>query len=263
MMVSSLWLLADVQNVRACSCLPTSPSEYFNRDSTYAIFLGKVVDHQAFTSGYAGVFESAFMSGRTRSVYEIRVTTIWKGPAYEYVYLTEHASFACGGAFTVGREYLFYAGPLPSEGDMSAGLCGSKRRTSANADLRELRELAEGRRPRSGTRAPRPSLMGSSSWLSDEQLSQNLALALSNLSASRERRLAAWTATTVPPQASVDATAASRVSAMMPASQPGTVCKQAGTPHWLFPVVAGILVVAELGILGTIYMVSRRGRSAL
>ena len=111
-----------------------------------------------------------------RFIYEFEADTIWKGRNYRYIYVV--SSFGCGRSFTIGEEYLIYAGS-----GMSTGLCDGSQLIGPAIATEVLETLGAGQPPTAGTRAPRP-LPG---WHSKEEMSEILFDALYRILADQER----------------------------------------------------------------------------
>ena len=99
-----LWLFAAAGQVEACSC-GSRPSPSGAYHSSTVVFSGKVVAIRGFDIPAWGTYSSA-----DRGTIEFRVSTVWKGPAYETMSVTTlRDSASCGYPFEEGREYVVYA----------------------------------------------------------------------------------------------------------------------------------------------------------
>ena len=148
-----LWLFAGVGQVEACSCGPRpSPSGAYH--SSTVVFSGKVVAIRGFDIPAWGTYSSA-----DRGTIEFRVSTVWKGPAYETMSVTTlRDSASCGYPFEEGREYVVYAyahGFL--EGPPTVSYCSRTR--SFDQAQEDLKWLGEGLTSLSGTAAQLPPSM--------------------------------------------------------------------------------------------------------
>ncbi len=136
--VSLLWFFANTGETSACSCAPLgSPTEQL-ADST-SVFAGKVIDRK----------ESENSRGWSAFIVEFEVTTVWKGPLYETIYVgTNDNEISCGFEFHIGIEYIVYT---------YNGWTGICRRTDFLARAKEdLVELGKGYKPLPGTSGPQP-----------------------------------------------------------------------------------------------------------
>ena len=148
-----LWLFSGVGQVEACSCGPRpSPSGAYH--SSTVVFSGKVVAIRGFDIPAWGTYSSA-----DRGTIEFRVSTVWKGPAYETMSVTTRRdSASCGYPFEEGREYVVYAyahGFL--EGPPTVSYCSRTR--SFDQAQEDLKWLGEGLTSLSGTAAQLPPSM--------------------------------------------------------------------------------------------------------
>ena len=133
----------------ACSCAEPRPTiEEFLADAR-SVFVGTVVRERAFGDEH-----------RTAVVTEFRVSTVWKGPRLETIYLT-HRPGPCQGGYTEGVGYLVY---VPS-GWQAPGSC-DRDRPLGHAQ-RDLEILGEGQPPEPGTSNGIP-LALREAWLNDD-----------------------------------------------------------------------------------------------
>ena len=140
--LASLWFFGTATESHACSCGdPGSPSEELEWSA--AVFAGKVVSIRDPDGPDVSDSENHLTIG-------FEVDTVWKGPAYEVMYVTTspHES-ACGFAFVEGEEYIVY-----SDDRSSTHLCSRTRPLSAAEE--DLEALGGGGEPQSGTSAPTP-----------------------------------------------------------------------------------------------------------
>ena len=180
-LLSVSWLIVDAHPVHACSCGRTDPAEALNRSE--AVFSGNFVAPKIL---YKSVGRSpslsnsyhlqALIQGMPESnvktvVYEFKVDSIWKGPAYEYVFL--QTSGHCGAEFIQGNQYLVFA-----RGDMHVDFCSSIPLHFAKDDLKSL---GEGEAPARGTRAPELAIMRG--LLSGQEMIQELKFLLDEVQA--------------------------------------------------------------------------------
>ena len=142
-----LWLFAGVGQVEACSCGPRpSPSGAYH--SSTVVFSGKVVAIRGFDIPAWGTYSSA-----DRGTVELQVSTVWKGPVQETMFVTTVRDEAgCGFTFAEGEEYVIYSRSDATPPEVS--LC-SRTRLAANAQ-EEFDALGEGSTPEPGSRAPEP-----------------------------------------------------------------------------------------------------------
>ena len=148
-----LWLFSGVGQVEACSC-GSRPSPSGAYHSSTVVFSGKVVAIRGFDIPAWGTYSSA-----DRGTIEFRVSTVWKGPAYETMSVTTlRDSASCGYPFEEGREYVVYAyahGFL--EGPPTVSYCSRTR--SFDQAQEDLKWLGEGLTSLSGTAAQLPPSM--------------------------------------------------------------------------------------------------------
>lgn len=140
--LSSLWFFGTATDSYACSCDdPVSPSEELERSA--AVFAGKVVSIRDPDGPDVSDSENHLTVG-------FEVDMVWKGPAYEVMYVTTspHGS-ACGFEFVEGEEYIVY-----SHDGSSTYLCTRTRLLSAAQE--DLEALGGGGAPQPGTSAPTP-----------------------------------------------------------------------------------------------------------
>ncbi|MYD99099.1 MAG: hypothetical protein F4X98_17160 [Gammaproteobacteria bacterium] len=105
LMLSTLWLLRSAGHVHACSCVdPHPPSEALERAA--AVFAGRVVSVREFSDpSQGGVWSTA-----DPTTVGFKVSAVWKGPAYETMYVaTPRSGMSCGFTFVEGKEYIVYA----------------------------------------------------------------------------------------------------------------------------------------------------------
>ena len=178
-LISALLLLFDVDETRACTCMPISPSEAF--DSADTVFTGVAVESSFFYRPIADVYR-LLSEGTYNSeiVYELKVTLVWKGEPHEHVYIVSTVH-PCPSGFELGKEYLVYA-HLRADHLTTHGCDRTGPLASAQEDLAEF---GEGQPPEAGTRAPRPSIMDS--WLSPRDMVQKLTRDLRDLELELER----------------------------------------------------------------------------
>ena len=142
--LSLLWFFANTGQSLACSCVrPGSPSEELAQSSS--VFAGRAVSVREFHDP-----STTTISSTDPTTVEFEVTTVWKGPSYEAMYLTT-ARFgaSCGFTFVEGEEYMVY-----SRDGSTVSLC-SRTSLLENAEA-DLNELGQGRAPQPGTTAPIP-----------------------------------------------------------------------------------------------------------
>ena len=141
-----LWFILHPERSYACICVPPLSPDYDDSPSgerarSAAVFMGKVVSIRDFEPD-----EHDF----AQSIIEFDVKTVWKGFAYQTMYLaTRSGTGSCGYRFREGTEYVVY-----SHDGRSAWLCDRILGLWYAAD--DLAELGEGHVPRAGTIAPTP-----------------------------------------------------------------------------------------------------------
>ena len=145
--LSSLWFFATTTQVYACDCDdPVSPSEELERSA--AVFAGKVTSIRDPDGPDVLDSENHLTIG-------FEVDTVWKGQAYETMYVTTSpAQSACGFEFVEGEEYIVY-----SHDGSSTYLCTRTRLLSAAQE--DLEALGDGSAPQPGTSAPMPEAQSS------------------------------------------------------------------------------------------------------
>ena len=142
-----LWLFAGMGQSYACSCVEPDPPSEALANST-VVFAGRVVAIRGFEVPASGIVSTADLG-----TIEIKVSTVWKGPVQETMFVTTVRDGAgCGFTFTEGQEYVVYSrsGATPPE----VSLC-SRTRLASNAQ-EDFAALGEGRTPEPGSRAPEP-----------------------------------------------------------------------------------------------------------
>ena len=142
LMLSVFWLVGNAGQAQACSCLPPgSPSEELEKAD--AVLAGRVVLLQEIPDKPDAYYY--------RMMVGLEVSAVWKGPAYELMYVrTSRSDISCGFTFEYGERYLVYA--YEHADGYETSLC------SRNAGLwaaeADLEELGEGYASESGTMAP-------------------------------------------------------------------------------------------------------------
>ena len=139
----SLWILLHPEASYACSCVtPGSPSE--ETVTSAAVFMGRVVSVREFER------DDGLISSADPTTIEFAVSTIWKGPAYETMFLTTARSdSSCGFTFVKDDTYVVY-----SRDGSTVSLCSRTR--SLSEAQHDLAELGEGQQPSPSTVAPTP-----------------------------------------------------------------------------------------------------------
>ena len=142
-----LWLFAGVGRSYACSCVEPDPPAEALANST-VVFAGRVVAIRGFDIPESGIVSTADLG-----TIELKVSTVWKGPVQETMFVTTVRNGAsCGFTFTEGEEYVIY-----SRGDATlpeVSLCSRTRPASQAQE--DFDALGEGRTPEPGSRAPEP-----------------------------------------------------------------------------------------------------------
>ena len=142
-----LWLFAGVGRSYACSCVEPDPPAEALANST-VVFAGRVVAIRGFDIPESGIVSSADLG-----TIELQVSTVWKGPVQETMFVTTVRNGAsCGFTFAEGEEYVIYSRSDATPPEVS--LC-SRTRLAANAQ-EDFDALGEGSTPEPGSRAPEP-----------------------------------------------------------------------------------------------------------
>ncbi len=146
-----LWIFSTSGHVYACSCgLPSPPSEEF--DDAVVVFKGRVVAiHNITPKGVLSIDPT------DHQLAEFRVGAVWKGPAYETMFVRTYLAWGggCGYPFREGQEYVVYATSYVHEAP-STGLCTRTQRTDSEHVSEDLDWLGEGQAPKPGTSASPP-----------------------------------------------------------------------------------------------------------
>ena len=142
-----LWLFAGVGRSYACSCVEPDPPAEALANST-VVFAGRVVAIRGFDIPESGIVSSADLG-----TIELQVSTVWKGPVQETMFVTTVRNGAsCGFTFAEGEEYVIYSRSDATPPEVS--LC-SRTRLAANAQ-EDFDALGEGSTPEPDSRAPEP-----------------------------------------------------------------------------------------------------------
>ena len=142
-----LWLFAGVGRSYACSCVEPDPPAEALANST-VVFAGRVVAIRGFDIPESGIVSSADLG-----TIELQVSTVWKGPVQETMFVTTMRNGAsCGFTFAEGEEYVIYSRSDATPPEVS--LC-SRTRLAANAQ-EDFDALGEGSTPEPDSRAPEP-----------------------------------------------------------------------------------------------------------
>ena len=147
-----LWLFSGAGQVEACSCLPLpSPSEALAESTV--VFAGEVV-------AIRGLTDRRVLSDNPDDTFEflveLRVSTVWKGPGYDTIFVMTGRD-TCEFGFSEGQRYVVYAyrpwkGALPE-----VSICTRTR--NADQASEDLAWLGDGHTPKPGTTAPLPPWM--------------------------------------------------------------------------------------------------------
>ena len=139
----SLWILLHPTQSYACSCVtPGSPSEEMANSA--AVFMGRVVSVREFERN------DGSWSSTDPTTIEFAVSTVWKGPSYETMFLTTaRLDGSCGFTFVEGEKYVVY-----SRNGSTVSLCSRTR--SLSEAQHDLTELGKGQAPIPVTIAPTP-----------------------------------------------------------------------------------------------------------
>ncbi len=128
------------EKVLACSCPEDYPLSIQDElEGSRAVFAGKVVRHGEYGE-----------DSRATLVTEVKVSTVWKGPAYATIYLTDSPNTTCESWFSEDEEYLVYI----SQGWRAPGYCGRKVLLSNAQDDLEVLEEGQSPQPGSSNRIP-------------------------------------------------------------------------------------------------------------
>ncbi len=134
--VVGLWVLVHSQPSYAHYCEESgTPSEEL--EGADAVFLGRAVavSYVEKVHGDQTYVESV--------ITRFKVTTVWKGPMSETIYINSGGSYGIG--FAEGEEYIVYAYNFGRRDGLSTGLCS--RTTRLSRAIEDLAELGEGASP--------------------------------------------------------------------------------------------------------------------
>ena len=145
----SFWILLHPEQSYACSCVtPGSTSEELATSAV--VFVGRVVSVREFER------DDGLIGSTDPTTIEFAVSTVWKGPSYETMYLTTaRLGASCGFTFVEGEQYVVY-----SRNGSTVSLCSRTR--SLSEAQHDLVELGKGQAPIPGSIAPTP--IPSASW---------------------------------------------------------------------------------------------------
>ena len=134
----SLSILLHPEQSYACSCVtPGSPSE--EMATSAAVFMGRVVTVREFER------DDGLISSTDPTTIEFAVSTVWKGPSYETMFLTTARwDGSCGFTFVESENYVVY-----SRNGSTVSLCSRTR--SLSEAQHDLAELGKGQAPLLGT----------------------------------------------------------------------------------------------------------------
>lgn len=146
-LVVGLWVLVHSQPSYAHYCEESgTPSEEL--EGADAVFLGRAVavSYVEKVHGDQTYVESV--------ITRFKVTTVWKGPMSETIYINSGGSYGIG--FAEGEEYIVYAYHSPRRAGLATGLC--TRTTPLSRAMEDLAGLGEGTSPlqASATATPAP-----------------------------------------------------------------------------------------------------------
>ena len=113
-----LLIYASENRIHACTCAQTPSSEGVFTIEYDAIFAGTVVAERP--------FDRHDVLSWPDYTYEIRVSTVWKGPVEETMFVStgEYRGGSCGKFLRVGEEVLIYASAIGDNQELLAiGLC--------------------------------------------------------------------------------------------------------------------------------------------
>ncbi|MXW26787.1 MAG: hypothetical protein F4Z77_10930 [Dehalococcoidia bacterium] len=140
----------------ACSCIYFDPQEAYSFHDI--VFVGKAV-----RAHHIPPEEIDDLGAQMVTKFE--VSTVWKGPPYETLWVRSGAPGMCGFHFVEGQDYLVYAKDWhPHEwGNLITSSCSQTRELADGGDY--LEALGEGQPPESGVVGPRPARLGDESML--------------------------------------------------------------------------------------------------
>ena len=123
-----------------------SPSEEL--EGADAVFLGRAVSVSYVERVYG---EETYIES---VITKFKVTTVWKGPMSETIYINSGGSYGIG--FAEGEEYIVYAYHAPRRTGLATGLC--TRTTPLSRAMEDLVGLGEGTSPLqpAATATPQP-----------------------------------------------------------------------------------------------------------
>lgn len=241
------WIMVDVYETKACSYIRMPPSILASDafDKSQVVFSGTPIAKFTLYNNSVDI-ENLRQSGPGRNLvylYEIKVDTVWKGPLYEYAYISLNPFEVCSNdSLALGVEHLVYAGH-----DASLTVGGGLRPLAAAQE--DLAVLGRGVLPVAGMRAPYPQHLDG--MITEEALLRHFGECLNRLD------LTLYPSSTLP----ASTAASPPVPAPIEAPKISAFCDEAGTPNWLIPVVSGTaggFAALLLGALGTIYTLRRR-----
>lgn len=144
-LMAGLWLLAQPGLGHAHSCEESgTPSEELQ--GADAVFLGRAV---AVTYVEKVIGEETYIDS---VVTRFKVTTVWKGPMSDTIYINSGGSYGIG--FTQGEEYIVYAYHSGRRAGLSTGLC--TRTTQLSRAMHDLAGLGVGARLPQAAPTPTP-----------------------------------------------------------------------------------------------------------
>ena len=135
-LLAGLWLLAQPGLSYAHYCEESgTPSEELK--GADAVFLGRAVSFSYVEKVYG---EETYIES---VITKFKVTTVWKGPMSDTIYINSGGSYGIG--FAEDEEYIVYAYHSPRRDGLSTGLCS--RTTPLSWAMEDLAGLGEGTRP--------------------------------------------------------------------------------------------------------------------
>lgn len=148
--------LVRTERALACTCIYLDPQEAYSFHDI--VFVGKAVRVHAIPEE-----ENRGVGGEI--VTEFRVSTVWKGPSYETLWVQSGWPGLCGFHFVEGEEYLVYVTDWHPHGwgNLITSSCSQTRGLADGGDY--LEALEEGRPPETGRVGPRPALLEAESML--------------------------------------------------------------------------------------------------
>lgn len=240
LIIGTVWLLIDVRDTQAHSCVPDATHAAYDEafGKAEAVFAGEPIARYTLYPPYIDIDSLNLTLGYGWiSLYLIKVNAIWKGPLYEYVYVG-------GGGYALGVKYLVYA----RRNATIAVSCGGGP-TPLTAAHEILDKLGEGEPPIAGSRDSYPWRW--SDWITEEALLEQFGDCL------RTVDMHSFPSSPAPASVAVSPP----VPVPIEAPELAAFCENTGTPKWLVPAVAGSaggFVALLVGASGAVHTLRRR-----